>query len=247
MKKTIIALTAFTLVLTLSGCAGSGTQNSDSAIETTVSATTEDTTAATEETLTETVTEAETSAETSDETTADSTSETTALTETTAENGDQVTPITDEAPLIALTKKLLLEYQEIDSICAFGLATDSNDTYQPEGSDAVYQRVTGEFESIDDLKRYFAQTLTGDEKEKIENSVFGCEIPIYIEHDGKLYMANGGRGSNMNYVMDTIKVSNITKDGYTATFKNEELGGELTDHTATVVRIDGEYLISSIK
>ena len=243
MKKTLITLTALTLVLTLSGCAGSGTQNSDSAAETTVSATETETTVTTEETQAETVTETETSAATSAETTA----ETTTVETTTAETGDQVTPVTEEAPLIALTKKLLQEYHAIDNVCAFGLATDENDTYQPEGSDALYQHVTGEFESIDDLKRYFAQTLTGEGKEKIENSVFGCEIPIFIEHEGKLYMANGGRGSNMNYLMDTIKVSDITADGYTATFKNEELGGELTDHTAKIVKIDGEYLISSIK
>lgn len=246
MKKSIIVLTALTLALTLAGCSESDTQNAYSAAETTVSVTETETTDITMETTAETVTE--TSAATSAETTADVTDETTeAAAETTAENGDQVTPITDEAQLIALTKELLQEYQLIDGVCAFGLNTDPDDTYQPEGSDSLYQHVTdSNYASVDDLKRYFGKTLTGDEKSKIEKSVFECEVPIYIEHDGKLYMLNGGRGSNMNFQLDTIKVSDVTNDGYKALVKKEDIGGDVLELTVTVVRIDGEYLISSI-
>ncbi len=245
-EKTIIALTALTLVLTLSGCADSSTQSSDSAAETTAVITEAETTATTEETLAETVTEAETTVSTGMETSA-VTETTDAVTETTATESQQVTPVTDEAPLIALTYKLLQEYEVIDGVCAFGLSADINTIYETDDN-TVYNLVTdGNFEKIDDLKQFFGKTVTGDAKAEIEKSVFEGEHPIYIEHDGHLYMLNGGRGSGFGFQKDTIKVYDITNDGFKATLKNNQYGAQITDVYVTIVKIDGEYLISSFE
>ena len=239
MKKTMIAITALTLVLALSGCTGSDTQNSDSAAATTAVSAESETGVTAAETVAETVTETA-AAETAP-------AETEAQTaEAAPEETDQVTPVTDEAQLIELTYELLQEYNAIDGIAAFGLNADMNDTYQPENSESLYQRVTDEtYQSIDDIKQMLGKTLTGDAKAKIERDIFEGDNPVYLEHDGKLYMLNGGRGSGFDFQKDTIKISNITDNGFTAALNNRQISDVLSNVTVTVKRIDGEYYISS--
>ena len=201
MKKTIIAMAALTLALALTGCSGSDSTNTDSAAETTtVSATETDTTAVTEDTTTEAVTEDTTAAATEAVTeaeaaeTAAESAETTAET-TAAENGTQAAPAVDEAALVDQTMKLLEEYVNIEYMAGCGLHVDTEVQYQPEGSTLMYSPVVDDrFHSIDDLKKFVSASLSGSLKDELETIMFGDKDPVFIEHEGKLYEANGGRG-----------------------------------------------------
>ena len=254
MKKTIIAMAALTLALALNGCSGSDSTNTDSAAETTtVSATETDTTAVTEDTTTEAVTEdttaaateAVTEAETAE--TAAESAETTAET-TAAENGTQAAPAVDEAALVDQTMKLLEEYVNIEYIAGCGLHVDTEVQYQPEGSTLMYSPVEDErFHSIDDLKKFVSASLSGSLKDELETIMFGDKNPVFIEHEGKLYEANGGRGFDYNFQKDTVKISDVTEKGYKATLKNTGFGDILEDIALTVDCIDGKYYLSSYK
>lgn len=254
MKKTIIAMAALTLALALTGCSGSDSTNTDSAAETTtVSATETDTTAVTEDTTTEAVTEdttaaateAVTEAETAE--TAAESAETTAET-TAAENGTQAAPAVDEAALVDQTMKLLEEYVNIEYIAGCGLHVDTEVQYQPEGSTLMYSPVVDErFHSIDDLKKFVSASLSGSLKDELETIMFGDKNPVFIEHEGKLYEANGGRGFDYNFQKDTVKISDVTEKGYKATLKNKGFGDILEDIALTVDCIDGKYYLSSYK
>lgn len=254
MKKTIIAMAALTLALALTGCSGSDSTNTDSAAETTtVSATETDTTAVTEDTTTEAVTEdttaaateAVTEAETAE--TAAESAETTAET-TAAENSTQAAPAVDEAALVDQTMKLLEEYVNIEYIAGCGLHVDTEVQYQPEGSTLMYSPVKDErFHSIDDLKKFVSASLSGSLKDELEKIMFGDKDPVFIEHEGKLYEANGGRGFDYNFQKDTVKISDVTEKGYKATLKNKGFGDILEDIALTVDCIDGKYYLSSYK
>ena len=254
MKKTIIAMAALTLALALTGCSGSDSTNTDSAAETTtVSATETDTTAVTEDTTTEAVTEdttaaateAVTEAETAE--TAAESAETTAET-TAAENGTQAAPAVDEAALVDQTMKLLEEYVNIEYIAGCGLHVDTEVQYQPEGSTMMYSPVVDDrFHSIDDLKKFVSASLSGSLKDELETIMFGDKNPVFIEHEGKLYEANGGRGFDYNFQKDTVKISDVTEKGYKATLKNKGFGDILEDIALTVDCIDGKYYLSSYK
>lgn len=257
MKKTIIAMAALTLALALTGCSGSDSTNTDSAAETTtVSATETDTTAVTEDTTTEAVTEdttaavteAVTEAETA-ETAAESAETTAESAETTAaENGTQAAPAVDEAALVDQTMKLLEEYVNIEYIAGCGLHVDTEVQYQPEGSTMMYSPVVDErFHSIDDLKKFVSASLSGSLKDELETIMFGDKNPVFIEHEGKLYEANGGRGFDYNFQKDTVKISDVTEKGYKATLKNKGFGDILEDIALTVDCIDGKYYLSSYK
>lgn len=248
MKKTLIALTALTLALAMTGCSNNG-QDTDSAAETTtVSATEADVTTTAEETQTEAVTEdttAETAAATEAETAADS-AETTA--ETTAETDAQAAPETDEAQFAGVTMNLLEEYIKIVNLSGMGLDVDSNDAYQPEGQAVPYYRVTDEkYQSIADVKRVVEQSMTGALKDEYDKIMFTSEQPIYIERDGKLYMLGGGSGNIFNFQKDTVKISDVTDKGFKATVKNKTYGEELVDVDVTVEKIDGKYYLSSYR
>ena len=254
MKKTIIAMAALTLALALTGCSGSDSTNTDSAAETTtVSATETDTTAVTEDTTTEAVTEdtiaaateAVTEAETAE--TAAESAETTAET-TAAENGTQAAPAVDEAALVDQTMKLLEEYVNIEYIAGCGLHVDTEVQYQPEGSTLMYSPVVDDrFHSIEDLKKFVSASLSGSLKDELETIMFGDKDPVFIEHEGKLYEANGGRGFDYNFQKDTVKISDVTEKGYKATLKNKGFGDILEDIALTVDCIDGKYYLSSYK
>lgn len=254
MKKTIIAMAALTLAFALTGCSGSDSTNTDSAAETTtVSATETDTTAVTEDTTTEAVTEdttaaateAVTEAETAE--TAAESAETTAET-TAAENGTQAAPAVDEEALVDQTMKLLEEYVNIEYIAGCGLHVDTEVQHQPEGSTMMYSPVVDErFHSIDDLKKFVSASLSGSLKDELETIMFGDKNPVFIEHEGKLYEANGGRGFDYNFQKDTVKISDVTEKGYKATLKNKGFGDILEDIALTVDCIDGKYYLSSYK
>ena len=77
--------------------------------------------------------------------------------------------------------------------------------------------------------------------------MFGDKDPVFIEHEGKLYEANGGRGFDYNFQKDTVKISDVTEKGYKATLKNKGFGDILEDIALTVDCIDGKYYLSSYK
>lgn len=246
MKKTLIALTALTLLTALSGCgsAASTAQDASPAAETTA-AVTEETTIPAEETAAET-TETEAAADTTAAETSAETDESAA--DTTTDEGRQVTPITDEAALIDLTYDLLTKYSYIDGVSACCLRTDSNDRYQPADTEIIYERVTEEnYSTTDDIKQLISVSLTGEAEEKYLHDIFEDLYPIYIDKDGKLYMLIGGRGSGFDFDKDSIQLSDITDDGYTATVSYPLPGDTVTSAVVTVKRTDGEYRISSFK
>lgn len=238
MKKTIIALTALTLVLSLTACgtAGTAAPDTDSAAETTVAV----------------------MAEEASETTADAEAETTAAedaaeseeteTEAAEAEADAEAPAADEAALMDQTFALLEKYSEIDGIAACGVHSDSADVFQPENTEIIYQHVTDDrFQSAADLKAFLAQTVTGDAEKAFADEMFNDEHPTYLEKDGKLYVMQGGRGAGFDFDKDSIKLSDITEDGFHAEVSYPLPGGTITKAQVTLKAVDGAYRISAFQ
>ncbi len=80
-----------------------------------------------------------------------------------------------------------------------------------------------------------------------EEIMFNKTNPNFLEHEGKLYQLNGGRGFDYNFQKDTIKISNVTDTGYTATLKNKGFRDTIEDITVTVDKTADGYRLSSYK
>ena len=248
MKKTMIALAALTLAIAFTGCSDSSATNNDSAAETTTVVTGTEITDVTADTQTaaETAdTTAVTAAESATQTAAESETAAAETVTTAAEEGTQAAAV-DEAKLADVVMQLLDEYMQINYISGMGLDANTEESYQPENSEMPYHPVTDpKYQSIADLKAKVEKSMTGALKDEYENIMFDPKDPIFIEHDGKLYMRTGGTGWMYDFQKDTIKFSDVTDKGFKATILNKTYGDELAEIALTVECIDGKYYLSA--
>lgn len=249
MKKTMIALAALTLAIAFTGCSDSSATNNDSAAETTTVVTGTEITDVTADTQTATETAdttAVTAAESDTETAAESETAAAETVTTAAEEGTQAAAAVDEAKLADVVMQLLDEYMQINYISGMGLDANTEESYQPENSEMPYHPVTDpKYQSIADLKAKVEKSMTGALKDEFENIMFDPKDPIFIEHDGKLYMRTGGTGWMYDFQKDTIKFSDVTDKGFKATILNKTYGDELAEIALTVECIDGKYYLSA--
>lgn len=234
MKKTMIALAALTLAIAFTGCSDSSATNNDSAAETT--------TVVTGTEITDVTADTQTAAET-----ADTTAVTAAESDTqTAAESETAAAAVDEAKLADVVMQLLDEYMQINYISGMGLDANTEESYQPENSELPYHPVTDpKYQSIADLKAKVEKSMTGALKDEFENIMFDPKDPIFIEHDGKLYMRTGGTGWMYDFQKDTIKFSDVTDKGFKAAILNKTYGDELAEIALTVECIDGKYYLSA--
>ena len=181
----------------------------------------QDTTAAPETTLTVTTTAAP--------------AETTAAV-TTAQPADTLT----EEQCITYAKYLLDRYIRVyeDYACGSAVVVDSNDQKTvPSGNPdypSRYDRVTS-VATADDLRKIFAEVVAGSEYDYFNKLAFGDNVygvQLYREFDGKLYVAEVGKGGEFfGWMWDTLKISNITADSFTATVSQTEFNNEIRTFT----------------
>ncbi|MBR6718052.1 MAG: hypothetical protein IKI77_06875 [Oscillospiraceae bacterium] len=178
---------------------------------------------------------------------------TSALSETTAATTSQSADKLTEEQCITYAKDLLDRYVQTYENYVFGdhVAVDSTDqkTVPSDNPDysTRYDRVTA-VATANDLRKIFAEVVTGSEYDYFNKIAFGDNVyglPYYREFDGKLYAAETGKGGEFfGWMWDTLKISSITADSFTATVSQTGYGNEIETFTFDIVNTEDGFRIS---
>lgn len=134
------------------------------------------------------------------------------------------------------------KYSEIDSIKATSAAflkKDRDDEITENGYEYIH--VTSDnFSSVDELKNYVSQFISGDEMDNFNETSFSSDVPTFIDRDGKLYCIDGGRGSGFNFLEDTIKIYDVKEDSLKAEIDYNNFGEDENDKFYAEFELKGD-------
>ena len=257
MKKSMIMIAMMAAVLILTACSGTAS-TADSAAETTT--VTEQTTTDTAQTTTVSEQTATTSEQTTEsqkasETTVTTGSETTKTAKTTttpAETAPQQTSApaesnTADPELIKTADTLIRKYIGIADGYGAGNVDqyDINDSVPINEWSSYYRVGKAPFTDVQSVKDYLAEYLTGEALKRYMQQTFGEEYPLYTEKDGKLYASAMNKGAEfLDVHYDTLKLSNIKENSFTATVTEISYGSMPLELHSDMVKENGKFRVS---
>lgn len=248
-KLLLIILTAG-LLSSFTGC-WNETDSSETGSETT----SEVTTVTSPENFAETTAKQETEITTVNEIKNPETSGTENSAETKVENKEKETNNTQpskEDELKTIAMDLLKQYSHLDDLAAGQIDVFEDQTIKLSYTDHVYALVnTTEFDTsrgLNGFYEYVPQFITEEAISNYYRDVFERpEFMTFIERDGKMYATKVGRDSGYKYIEDTLKLIDITDDGFKAVIEYRNVMDSANIRMgAEFIKKDGRYLICNV-
>lgn len=146
----------------------------------------------------------------------------------------------EEIDYSGIANELFGALDQIDRLGGTAVPYDETVTYT-EGDTVFYLLPKMPYTSVADLKEYMESHLTENMIASRYSDIIGTDNPIYIDHDGALYVRSMARGCGFAFYQEdnAPKISDESENGFTARMDFDNYGGKST-LAITVVK-DGDF------
>lgn len=151
-----------------------------------------------------------------------------------------------EAEMKNISKQLIQEYMHIyDGLGSGSAKVDETQLSEVRAQWPYLMVIDPELQSIADVEKVLAKTLTGAEYAAMHTMILEGDMPLFLPIDDDLYVRQAGRGGAYSdaWDWDGLKFTNVTAEGFTVTGQYVHMGVAPSTQSFDIINTPEGYRI----